>query len=244
VARGTFRQPPQPQQARLGTPASQAVGSQTATPGVASLTLTAFAPVVRTPVLVTIGKASLTTATFAPKANLGIIPGKATLTITRLAPVTGGGVVPGKRSLVTTAYAPQANLGIVVPKASLTLTSFAPAVSATANVRVVPGTASLVTAAFAPTVTAGANQTAIPDTASLALTAYAPAVSTTGLGVGGTRGRHPGFRVVARPERRLEPVLVRPAARHLHLVPFEPDVAIDDEELAVLAAFAVVLEAA
>jgi hypothetical protein len=77
-----------------------------------------------------------------------------------------------------------------------------------------------------------------PRGASIVLAAYAPTVSASGGTLAG--------RLVATPRRRptprvANPVAVAPAAGRLRLVPYEPDVSTNDDELAT---FALLLEIA
>ncbi len=143
--------------------------AQTATPGVAALSLTTFAPVVTATnnQLVTPGKLSLTLTAFAP-----------TVTATDHKLVT-----PGTAALTTTGFAPTVSTPrLVTPgPVALTLTTFAPTVTASSgsNQTVTPGTASLSLTAFAPTVTASDNKLVTPGVRALSLAAFAPTVTTT-----------------------------------------------------------------
>lgn len=180
-------------------------GNVTVTPGVASLTLTTFAPVIQLGVVP--GVTALTLTTFAPVVKLAVIPGTATLTLTTFAPTVTAtqnqtvtppvaaltlttfapvvqlGVIPGVASLTLTTFAPVIKLTVIPGVAALTLTTFAPTVTATANQTVTPGVVALVLTTFAPTVTGGSGVTVIPGTATLTLTTFAPTVTSSGTGV-------------------------------------------------------------
>jgi hypothetical protein len=161
----------------------------TVTPSTAALTLTTFAPVVRTDIVVPV--ATLTTATFAPVIGTRIDVPVATLTTSAFAPVLGmridvpttalstAGLAPvvvttivvADAAISTSTFAPTLRSDIVVPTATLTLTTFAPVL----ETRITPDVASLSITTFAPDL----PTVATPDTASLTLTTFAPVVSTT-----------------------------------------------------------------
>lgn len=167
---------------QLPTPADQSVGDQppltqyklrrgrlwqpqkslrpqpfVATPGVASLTLTGFAPAVALPINIVPGKASLVLTGFAPAVALplSVSPGKRSLVLTTFAPAIATPMLvrPGVRALILTGFAPSLAEPIVVRPGvrALTLTSFAPTVTtASGAVNVAPGKAALVLTGFAP----------------------------------------------------------------------------------------------
>lgn len=170
-----------------------AAGGTSVTPGIASLTLTAFAPTVTATANQTLtpGTASLTLTARTPTAtvNTRLTPGTATLALTAFAPsvATPTSVTPSTATLTLTAFAPTVTTGasstLTPGIATLTLTSFTPTVTATANQSLTPGTATLTLTAFAPTVTATANQTLTPGVATLTLTALTPTVTVSSAGV-------------------------------------------------------------
>ena len=157
----------------------------TVTPGIGTLTLTAFAPTVTAgaSILVTPGTASLTTTRFTPKVTIDnkVIPGIGALTLTRFTPsvTVGVRVTPGDGTLTLTSFAPTVLAPrLVVPGiATLILTRFTPTVLTPRLV--IPGTAGLVLTAFAPTVTGGAGGGVLitPGTAALTLTTFAPTIT-------------------------------------------------------------------
>lgn len=177
----------------FSVPYLTAPANVTVTPGVASLTLTTFAPTVSATANQTVvpATAALTLTTFAPTVAASdhktVVPTTASLTLTTFAPTVGVSnnivVTPGVASLTLTTFAPSvtaSNHQTVVPAtASLTLATFAPSVTATNHKTVVPATASLSLTTFTPTVTATANQAVVPATASLVLTTFAPTVTAT-----------------------------------------------------------------
>lgn len=178
---------------------------QTATPGVLSLTTTAFAPTVTktnnqrvtagllaltttryAPVIklqVTPPTKALTTATFAPTVSTPRLatPSTKALTLTKFAPTVSAPrlVTPGVRALTITPLTPTVALPVLVTPGprSAVLTAFAPAVAL--PVAVVPSTAPLLTDLKTPTVTATDFQEVVPGTASLSLTTFAPDVAAT-----------------------------------------------------------------
>lgn len=153
---------------------------RTATPGVKSLTATKYAPAVSTPRLATIGKLSLTATKYAPTASTPRLstPGVKSLALTLLAPVvsTPRTVTVGVRSLSATLYAPV----IATPRtstpsvASLTLAGFAPTVATPRTAT--PGVASLTAAGYAPAVLV--PRVTVPGVAALSLTSFAPVAAT------------------------------------------------------------------
>lgn len=165
----------------------------TVTPGVATLTITAFAPTVGVTDLITVapGVATLTVTTFAPTIQvtdlITVAPGLATLSLTAFAPTIGVtehiAVAPGVSTLTITAFAPtvQVTGDVTVSPgvASLTLTAYAPTAQATDHKTVSPGVATLTITAFAPTIAVSDHQTVAPGVAALSLTAYAPTVALT-----------------------------------------------------------------
>lgn len=155
-------------------------GGATVTPGVASLSLTTFAPTIAVSnnKKVTPGVASLSLNSFAPKLKLAVIPAVAALSLTTFAPTVhvsnNKTVTPSTASLSLTTHAPTVlitnNKKVVPGTASLTLTGHAPILVTTVK----PGTASLVITTHAPTVSIANNRTVIPGVASLTLTGHAP----------------------------------------------------------------------
>ncbi len=119
-------------------------GNVTATPGVASLALTALTPTVTASdnKVATPGVASLTISPQAPSVSVGfnVVPGVASLTLTALTPT------------VTASDNQTATIGV----ASLSLSPMVPIVTASDNQIATPGVASLSLTTFAPTVTAAA----------------------------------------------------------------------------------------
>lgn len=148
---------------------AEVTAGTTVTPGVASLTLTTFAPTVTATnnQTATPGVASLTLASFAPVIKHEIRTGLATLTLSTFAPT------------VSVSNNQVATPGVV----NLTLTTFAPTVTATANQTVTPGVASLTLSTFAPTVTATDHKVVTPDLAALTLSTFAPTVTVAAPGV-------------------------------------------------------------
>lgn len=114
------------------------------TPGIATLTLTTFAPTVLTPRVVTPGIATLTLTRFAPTVSVGggsqvVTPGFVALTLTTFAPVVTA-----------------SNHQTVIPGvATLTTTRFAPTITTTNHQLVIPGTLALSLTRFVPVVTVG-----------------------------------------------------------------------------------------
>lgn len=133
-------------------------GPVTVTPATGTLTLTTFAPTIKTPRTVVPSTATLLTTTFAPDIKISIIvtPPTKTLTITSFAP-----------SILTPRV-------IIPPTKSLILTSFAPTIS-TPKI-VIPPTTALVTTAFAPTIVL--PRVVKPPVASFILTGFAPIILT------------------------------------------------------------------
>lgn len=168
-------------------------GAASVTPGIATLTLTAFAPTVTATANQTLtpGTASLALTARTPTAtvNTGLTPGTATLALTAFAPsvVTPTSVTPGTATLTLTAFTPAVTTGasstLTPGLATLALAAFAPTVTATANQSLTPGIATLTLTAFAPTVTATANQTLTPGVATLTLTALTPTATVSSAGV-------------------------------------------------------------
>lgn len=155
------------------------------TPGLATLTLTAFTPVVTATnnKLATPGLATLTTTRFAPTVSAPRLstPGLASLTTTRFTPTVASPRLstPGLATLTTTAFTPTVTVSAgggvtAIPgTASLTTTRYAPTVLAPRLVT--PGLATLALTRFTPTVTA--PQLVTPGTATLTLTRFTPTVS-------------------------------------------------------------------
>jgi len=158
-------------------------GGVTATPGVASLATTAYAPTVSVTnnQLITPAVLALVLATFAPTVSTPVIctPGTLALTLTTFSPTVLTPVVetPSTASLTTTAYAPTITISadqVVTPTTlALTTASFAPSI--VTPVTTTPATAALSLTGFAPTVSTPV--TATPSTASLATTAFAPTIA-------------------------------------------------------------------
>ncbi len=176
--------------ATLGSEESGGGGGATVTPGVASLTLTKFAPtviaattvkpstlaltltkfapVVATPRVITPGKLSLVLTEFAPTVLTPriVTPGTIALSLTEYAPTvaTPRLVTPGTLALTTTRYAPTVlTPRVVTPgKLSLTLTEFAPTVTASGSAVVTPGLLALVITRYAPTVLVGGTVVVSP----------------------------------------------------------------------------------
>lgn len=106
----------------------------TVTPGTATLTITRFAPTVRTPRTATPQTKSLTITSYAPtiRTPRTVVPGTASLTITKFAPTvrTSRTVVPSTRHITITTHAPT----VLAPRtvrpgtAHLTITGHAPRV--------------------------------------------------------------------------------------------------------------------
>lgn len=129
--------------------------------------------------LVTPGVATLTTVAFAPVIRLQVVPSTAGLALTTFAPSLALGVTPATLGLALLTFAPTVSATdhqLVVPDlATLALSTFAPTVSVSggAGVTVTPSTAALTLAAFAPVV----ELAVVPGVASLTLTPFAPAVN-------------------------------------------------------------------
>ncbi|MGD9889877.1 MAG: hypothetical protein AB7U18_01110 [Dehalococcoidia bacterium] len=200
--------------------APSVVQGTTLTPGVASLSLTAYAPAVSTPQTVTPGVLAMTLTPYAPAVTVGInvTPGVASLAITPYAPtiVNPQSATPDTASLSLAGYAPSVVIGVnVTPDtAALLLSAFAPTVLT--PVTVTPGVLSLTLTSYAPSILLPVLVT--PDAASLSLTSYAP---TLGLGiVPGTAALAltPYAPAVATPR------LVTPDVLALILTAFAPDV--------------------
>jgi hypothetical protein len=198
-------------------------GGVTCTPGVASLSLTRFAPTVQTPRLVTPGVRSLSTTGLAPSVVVGKIatPGVRSLSLSPFAPVisTPRLVTPGKLSLTLTVYAPTAAAPrLVTPgKLSLTTTSYAPAISTPRTVT--PGTAALVITRYVPGV--GSPKQAIPATASLTITSFSPVARAPRTATPGTAG----LSLTKYAPTVQTPRLATPATRAITLTSFAPTIA-------------------
>lgn len=155
---------------------------RTATPGVATLTTTAFAPTVSTPRLSTPTTQSLTLTTFAPTvtAPRTVVPTTSTLVLTSFTPTVQTPYVasPGTASLSLASFSPTVGLPQLTTPATvgLSLTTFAPTVTATAAIVVTPTTLGLSLTTFAPTV--ATPQLVVPGVTSLSLTTFSPAIST------------------------------------------------------------------
>lgn len=157
---------------------------RTATPATKALSLSAFAPVVSTPRTATPGVKSLALTPFAPVilTPRTATPTTASLTITAFAPTLNqpATATPGVRTLSLTSFAPT----IVTPRtmtpsaASLTITRYAPGIATPRTAT--PGTRSLSITSFAPTVTAGGSATVTPGTRALVITLYAPTIVVGG----------------------------------------------------------------
>lgn len=218
----------------------QSVASVTATPGTASLALTAYAPAVGQGVVP--ATASLALTSYAPSAVVGVraVPATAALALATFAPtVTATAhqtVTPGAASLATTAYAPTVTASdhkVVMPAtAALSLTAHAPTVTATANVAVVPDTASLALSAHAPTVTAGDAQSVVPGTASLSLSAFAPAVTATAHVVATPGAASLSMTAFAPGVAISDHKVVTPATAALSLTAFAPSTVLSDHKVA------------
>jgi len=172
----------------------------TVTPGVASLTLTGYAPTPVLPKLVTPGVVSMTLTGYAPDVTVAttVEPGVINLTLSRYAPniVTPVTVTPDVSALTLTTFIPVLDLSVIPPPASLALTTYAPDVTATDFVIVTPPPASLTLTTYIPDVTI--PLVVVPPAVALTLTGYAPDVST--------------------------PVLVTPGVTALTLTGYAPDV--------------------
>ena len=170
-----------------------AAGDVTVTPGVATLTITAFAPTVQATDHQTVapGFATLTLTAFAPTIgvtdHITVAPGLATLSLTAFAPTIGvtdhQTVAPGVATLSITAFAPTVvatgDVTVTPGVSSLTLTAFAPTIGVSDHQTVTPGVAALTLTAFAPTVALTDNLTITPGAAALSLSAFAPTVQAT-----------------------------------------------------------------
>jgi len=178
--------------------------SYSGTPGTASLTLTGFAPTVSTPRLVTPGAASLTLTAQTPTVSTPIL------------------VTPGVASLSITAFAPTVSAPrLVTPGAgSLSLTGFAPTVGV--GLVFTPGAATLALTAFTPTVLVPVLVT--PGTGSLTLTAFDPTVSAGLTFVPGEASLV--LTAFAPTVVGIAPVLVTPDTAALTITRYRPDVTV------------------
>jgi hypothetical protein len=156
----------------------------TVSPGLASLTLTGFAPTVTTAQVVRPDVAALSFEGFAPTISVSggsvtVTPDVATLTLTGFAPtiLTAQTVSPGLASLTITGFEPTVNVGFTVAPgaADLTLTTFAPTIT-TAQI-VTPGLADLALTGFEPSIVVeGGDAVVRPGYASLVLESFAPTI--------------------------------------------------------------------
>lgn len=193
---------------------------QTVTPGVATLAITRYAPVIKHQIVVPVR--SLTLTKFAPAARIGstVTPGKLSMATTTYAPtvtVAAGGVTvtPGTSALTTTRYAPVLKLVVIPPARALTTTRFAPVL----KLGVIPGVRTLSTVSFAPTV--ATPRLATPSTKALAITRFAPTVSTPRLATPDTRS----LALTRFAPTVSAPRTVVPATRTLTTISFAPSVA-------------------
>lgn len=160
-------------------------GPVVATIGVATLTLTTFAPIVSAPRRVTPATASLVLTPFAPTvsaprratigaASLSLTPFAPTVLAPRLATI-------GLAELALTTFEPSVVVGkrVTIEAASLTLTPFAPTVLAPRLATI--GAAALELTSFEISVIS--TLTATPGTAVLILATFAPIVSTPRLAI-------------------------------------------------------------
>jgi len=157
-------------------------GSVVVTMGVATLTIATFAPTVLTPVVVTPGLVALTLTTFAPTVSTPVVVtmNVTTLTTASFAPtvVTPVLVTMGVASLTLSTFAPNVTIGfiVVMGTASIITSTFAPNVTVTNNILVTMGVASLTIATFAPSVLTPVVVTM--GQATLTIATFVPIVST------------------------------------------------------------------
>lgn len=153
--------------------------NQLVTPGVATLSLTGLAPQLKSQI--NTGLATLTLTTFAPSVTIGVraVPDVATLTLTTYAPQIKSQINTGLATLTLTTFAPQVNLKVVPNTTNLTFSTFAPTVSVSNNQSVTPGVATLTLTTFVPTVATSNNQVVTPSLVALTLTTFAPTVTGT-----------------------------------------------------------------
>lgn len=133
------------------------------------------------------GVASLTLTTYAPTivvtAHQTISTGAGALALTGYAPsiVVNSIIQPSTAALALTGYEPTVTVsaaGAIEPGvATLSLTGFAPTISVTEHQTVQPGAGQITLTSYAPTVT---QQTFVnPGAAALSITAYAPTITRT-----------------------------------------------------------------
>ncbi len=225
----------------------------TVSPGLATLTITAFAPTVAVTDHQTVapGVSTLTITAFAPTVTqaVNVNPGVATLTLTAFAPTVAVSdhqtVAPGVAALTLTAFAPTigvtAHVTVAPGLATLSITAFAPTIAVTADVPVTPGVAALTLTAFAPTIGVTDLITVAPGLASLTITAFAPVVQVTGDIVVA-----PGvasLSITAFAPTITQITTVAPGLATLSLTAFAPTVAVTDHVTVTPGAAALILSA-
>jgi hypothetical protein len=166
-------------------------GDVAVTPGIATATLTTFAPTVVSDVVLVPGVVTATltaqTPTVVATAHITLVPGVGELVATPFAPavvVTADvTLVPGTATATLTPYAPtivvEASITLEPGPGSLTLTPHAPTVATGDNQVVEPGAGGLTLTPQAPTVTVTTSLTAVPGAATLTITAHAPTVTVS-----------------------------------------------------------------
>lgn len=155
----------------------------TATPGVAALSLTRFAPAVSTPRLATPGVRALALTRYAPAALAPRLatPGRGSLTLATFAPTASAPRVatPGVRALTLAAFAPTVTVPLAPTPGVLALaaTTFAPSV-ATPRIAT-PGAAGLTLTSLAPAV--ATPRLVTPAASALSVTVFAPTAAVAPL---------------------------------------------------------------
>jgi len=161
------------------------------TPGVASLTSTAFTPTVvaTDDKSVTPGVVATTTQRYTPTVtatdNKSAAPGLATLTSTSYPPTVAATadltVTPGLVTLTSTPRLPTvtatADVTVAPPTTTTTVTRYVPTVTATADVELTPGFASVTSTRYTPTVSITAGAEVFPAPATVTTSVFAPGVT-------------------------------------------------------------------
>jgi hypothetical protein len=161
------------------------------TPGVASLTSTAFTPTVvaTDDKSVTPGVVATTTQRYTPTVtatdNKSAAPGLATLTSTSYPPTVAATadltVTPGVVALTSTPRLPTvtatADVTVAPPTTTTTVTRYVSTVTATADVELTPGFASVTSTRYTPTVSITAGAEVFPAPATVTTSVFAPGVT-------------------------------------------------------------------
>lgn len=194
------------------------------TPGVASLTLTKYAPTILTPIVVTPPTKALALTGFAPAVLLPkvVTPPTKNLTLTEFAPLvlTPRVVIPGTRSFTITSFSPTIVIGnqqTPTPgTANLLITSYPPIILTPRLVT--PGVKNLTISTFPPVIVT--PKVVVPGIKALTLSMFAPVIQTPRIVTPGVKS----LTLSAFAPQVLVPKVVIPSTKNLVLTKYAPTI--------------------